>query len=114
MKKNLTALAPSEYLDEMARKGNEAMLSALRTAHSFTSSVASDPKELARQRRSQQTLGKLLSLPIGFDWETFEIEGIPAAWAKPEHAAAPPAARNRSRHPAAAEFRSSYNPTYRS
>lgn len=87
MKKNLSALAPSEYLDEMARKGNEAMLSALRTAHSFTSSDASDPKELARQRRSQQTLGKLLSLPIGFDWETFEIEGIPAAWAKPEHSA---------------------------
>ena len=84
MKKLLSSLQPSEYFDEVTRKANEAMLSALRTAHSFTSSDASDPEELKRQRWSQERLGKLLSPPIGFGWETFEIEGIPAAWVRPE------------------------------
>lgn len=63
---------------------NEAILAALRKAHSIASPTSTDPEDLKRQRLGQEALGRLLTPPIGFSWEPFEIDGIPAAWVRPE------------------------------
>ena len=62
---------------------NEAILAALRKAHSIASPASTDPEDLKRQRLGQEALGRLLTPPIGFSWEPFEIDGIPASlhWA---------------------------------
>lgn len=58
---------------------NEAILAALRKVHNIASPASTAPEDLKRQRLGQETLGRLLTPPIGFSWEPFEIEGIPAA-----------------------------------
>ncbi|WP_295343557.1 alpha/beta hydrolase fold domain-containing protein [uncultured Subdoligranulum sp.] len=63
---------------------NEAILAALRKVHNIASPASTAPEDLKRQRLGQETLGCLLTPPIGFSWEPFEIEGIPAAWVRPE------------------------------
>lgn len=63
---------------------NEAILAALRKAHSIASPASTVPEDLKRQRLGQEALGRLLTPPIGFSWEPFEIDGIPAAWVRPE------------------------------
>ncbi|HIZ41957.1 MAG TPA: alpha/beta hydrolase [Candidatus Gemmiger excrementigallinarum] len=63
---------------------NEAILAALRKVHNIASPASTAPEDLKRQRLGQETLGRLLTPPIGFSWEPFEIEGIPAAWVRPE------------------------------
>lgn len=63
---------------------NEAILTALRTAHNMTAPASTAPEDLKRQRLGQEALGRLLTPPIGFTWEPFEVEGIPAAWVRPE------------------------------
>lgn len=63
---------------------NEAVLAALRKVHNIASPASTAPEDLKRQRLGQETLGRLLTPPIGFSWEPFEIEGIPAAWVRPE------------------------------
>ena len=63
---------------------NEAILAALRKVHNIASPASTAPEDLKRQRVGQETLGRLLTPPIGFSWEPFEIEGIPAAWVRPE------------------------------
>lgn len=65
---------------------NEAILTALRKAHSMASPASTAPEDLKRQRLGQEALGRLLTPPIGFTWEPFEVEGIPAAWVRPEGA----------------------------
>lgn len=63
---------------------NEAILAALRKAHSIAAPASTAPEDLKRQRLGQEALGRLLTPPIGFSWEPFEIDGIPAAWVRPE------------------------------
>ena len=63
---------------------NEAILVALRKVHNIASPASTAPEDLKRQRLGQETLGRLLTPPIGFSWEPFEIEGVPAAWVRPE------------------------------
>lgn len=63
---------------------NEAILAALRKVHNIAFPASTAPEDLKRQRLGQETLGRLLTPPIGFSWEPFEIEGIPAAWVRPE------------------------------
>ncbi len=63
---------------------NEPILAALRKVHSIASPASTAPEDLKRQRLGQEALGRLLTPPIGFSWEPFSIEGIPAAWVRPE------------------------------
>lgn len=65
---------------------NEAILAALHAAHKVASPTSTAPEDLKRQRLGQEALGRLLTPPIGFSWEPFEVEGIPAAWVRPEGA----------------------------
>ena len=63
---------------------NEAILAALRKVHNIASPASTAPEDLKRQRLGQEALGRLLTPPIGFSWEPFDIDGIPAAWVRPE------------------------------
>lgn len=63
---------------------NEAILTALRKVHNIASPASTAPEDLKRQRLGQEALGRLLTPPIGFSWEPFEVDGIPAAWVRPE------------------------------
>lgn len=67
-------------------RANEAILAALHAAHKMASPTSTAPEDLKRQRLGQEALGRLLTPPIGFTWEPFEVEGIPAAWVRPEGA----------------------------
>ena len=67
-------------------RANEAILAALHAAHKMASPTSTAPEDLKRQRLGQEALGRLLTPPIGFSWEPFEVEGIPAAWVRPEGA----------------------------
>lgn len=67
-------------------RANEAILAALHAAHKIASPTSTAPEDLKRQRLGQEALGRLLTPPIGFTWEPFEVEGIPAAWVRPEGA----------------------------
>lgn len=63
---------------------NEAILAALRKVHNIASPASTAPEDLKRQRLGQEALGRLLTPPIGFSWEPFDIDGIPAARVRPE------------------------------
>ena len=41
-----------------------------------------DPEELEKQRRNQDTLGRLTAPMIGMDWEELDLDGMAAAWTR--------------------------------
>ena len=60
------------------------MMRALKAVHSATSPESMTQKDLDRQRAGQELLGRLVTPMIGMRWETFDLEGMKAAWVKPE------------------------------
>lgn len=62
----------------------EAMMAALKAIHSAASPDSMDAEDLARQRKGQAILGKLMSPSIGFSWEPFSLGEMPMAWVRPE------------------------------
>lgn len=73
-----------EKTEGINKKLSEAMMSALKTIHSAASPDSMEVEDLNRQRRGQEVLGRLMSPPIGFSWETFSLDGMPMAWVRPE------------------------------
>ena len=63
-----------------------AVMSAFRSIHSATATSPSSmqPKDLERQRKGQELLGKLVSPMSGLQWEPFSIGKMPAAWIRLE------------------------------
>ncbi len=66
------------------QKITSAVMGALRSIHSATSPSSMEPKDLERQRKGQELLGKLISPMGGLCWEPFSIGQIPCAWVRPE------------------------------
>ena len=66
------------------QKLTDAMMAALKAIHSAASPDSMDAEDLARQRKGQEVLGRLMSPPIGFSWEPFSLGEMPAAWVRPE------------------------------
>lgn len=60
------------------------MMKALKAIHSAGSAQSMEPEDLARQRAAQDLLGRLASPMVGMRWEPFELDGMPAAWVRPE------------------------------
>ena len=56
------------------------LMRALKALHSATAPGDMTPEELEHQRRSQEVLGRLTAPDAGMDYETFAIDGVPAAW----------------------------------
>ena len=73
-----------EKADRLNQKLTEAMMAALSAIHSAASPDSMDMEDLARQRKGQEVLGRLMSPPIGFSWEPFSLGDMPMAWVRPE------------------------------
>ena len=57
----------------------------LKMLHSASSPEEMTPEELEKQRKNQEILGNLVAPMSGLLWETFELDGMPAAWMRLEH-----------------------------
>lgn len=60
------------------------IMRALKAAHAAMSPDSLAPEDLALQRRGQELLGQLVAPKLGMSWEPFDLDGMPAAWVRPE------------------------------
>lgn len=60
------------------------IMAALKAAHSAMNPDSLEPEDLERQRKGQEVLGQLLAPKLGMSWEPFDLDGMPAAWCRPE------------------------------
>lgn len=74
----------NETTELLNQKLTDAMMAALKAIHSAASPDSMDEDDLARQRKGQEVLGRLMSPPIGFSWEPFSLGDMPMAWVRPE------------------------------
>lgn len=58
------------------------LMLALKAVHSAGAPDTMDPEELEKQRRNQDTLGRLTAPMIGMDWEELDLDGMAAAWTR--------------------------------
>ena len=70
--------------ETLNKKLAHAMMGALKAIHSATSPNSMEPEDLRRQRKGQEMLGRLMSLPVGFSWETFTLGEMPMGWVRPD------------------------------
>lgn len=61
----------------------EPVMRALKAIHSATSPDSMAPEDLERQRAGQDMLGRLIAPRLHVDWETLDLNGMPAAWTRP-------------------------------
>lgn len=66
------------------QKRTSAIMGALKAAHSVASPDSMEPEDLERQRKGQELLGHLIAPMSGLSWEPFDLDGLPAAWVRPE------------------------------
>ncbi len=66
------------------QRRTNAIMGALKSIHSATSPDSMDPGDLERQRKGQELLGRLVAPMLGMSWEPFDLDGMPAAWVRPE------------------------------
>ena len=81
--KRLSPLSPEARQTAEQRRAN-AVMGALKAIHSATSPDSMDPGDLERQRKGQELLGRLVAPMLGMSWEPFDLDGMPAAWVRPE------------------------------
>lgn len=74
----------NETTELLNQKLTDAMMAALKAIHSAASPDSMDEDDLARQRKGQEVLGRLMSPPIGFSWEPCSLGDMPMAWVRPE------------------------------
>ena len=67
----------------------DAMMAVLKVIHDPSHTGQIEPELLERQRRNQDILGKMVTPPLGFSWEPFDLNGLPMAWVRPERATIP-------------------------
>ncbi len=60
------------------------MMRALKAIHSVSGAESMAPEDLARQRTAQDILGRLAAPMIGLRWEPFDLQGMKAAWIRPD------------------------------
>lgn len=60
------------------------MMRALKAIHSASSPESMEPEDLERQRAGQDILGRLSTPMIGMRWDPFDLNGMKAAWVRPE------------------------------
>lgn len=77
-------IRPEEKKARAEEKQLAAMMRALKAIHSAGCAESMAPEDLARERAGQEILGRLASPMIGLSWEPFELEGMKAAWVRPD------------------------------
>lgn len=60
------------------------LMKVLKAIHSAANPDSMAPQDLARQRRGHKLLGRLITPMIGMEWQSFERDGVPMAWTRPE------------------------------
>lgn len=80
----LRTIRPEEKRAQAEEKRLARMMKALKAIHSAGSSESMAPEDLARQRAAQEILGRLTAPMAGIRWEPFDLDGMKAAWARPE------------------------------
>ena len=83
-KMRLLNLSAGEKRAQAEEKRLARMMKALKAIHSVSSAESMEPEDLARQRAAQDILGRLAAPMVGMRWEPFELDGIKAAWVRPE------------------------------
>jgi len=83
-KMRLLDLKPEEKRSQAEERRLARMMKALKAIHSASSAESMEPEDLARQRAAQDILGRLSSPMVGMRWEPFELDGMKAAWVRPE------------------------------
>ena len=78
MKKNERLTAP------INQKLADAMMAVLKVIHDPNHTGQIEPELLERQRKNQDILGKMVTPPLDFSWEPFDLNGLPMAWVRPE------------------------------
>ena len=80
----LRHLKSEEKKAQAEEKQLAAMMKALKAVHSVSADESMAPVDLARQRAAQDLLGRLFAPMTGLRWEPFELDGMKAAWVRPE------------------------------
>ena len=80
----LRGIRSAEKKAQAEEKQLARMMRALKAIHSVSSAESMAPEDLARQRAAQEILGRLASPMIGMRWEPFDLDGMKAAWVRPE------------------------------
>lgn len=83
-KPRLLSLKAEEKKSQAEEKHLARMMKALKAIHSAGSAESMAPEDLARQRAAQDILGRLAAPMVGMRWEPFQLEGMRAAWVRPE------------------------------
>lgn len=73
-----------EKTELLNQRLTDAMMAALKRVHGAAAPDSMAAEDLAYQRKGQEILGRLMSPPIGFGWETFSLGEMPMAWVRPE------------------------------
>ena len=82
--KRLHGKRTEEEREQLEEKQLARMMKALKAVHSAGSAESMAPEDLAHQRAGQDILGRLVSPMIGTRWEPFDLNGIKAAWVRPD------------------------------
>ncbi len=83
IRKRLSPLS-RESRQAAEQKRANAVMNALKSIHSAASPDSMAPEDLERQRKGQELLGHLVAPMLGMSWEPFDLQGMPAAWVRPE------------------------------
>lgn len=66
------------------QKRLQPMMKLLRAIRSMGGGESMEAKDLARQRRGHELLGRLVTPSAGMTWEAFDLNGMPCAWTRPD------------------------------
>lgn len=70
--------------EKREQKRLQPLMKVLRAIHSAGGTESTAPQDLKRQRQGHEVLGRLITPMIGMSWELFDLDGMPAAWSRPE------------------------------
>lgn len=70
--------------DKEEQKQMKPLMKVLKAVHDLGGEESMSPASLKRQRHSHELLGRLITPMIGMDWQTFELDGMPCAWTRPD------------------------------
>lgn len=66
------------------QKRMKPLMKVLKAVHDLGGEETTSPAALKRQRHSHEVLGRLITPMVGMEWESFEVEGMPCAWTRPD------------------------------
>lgn len=74
--------AARQEKDEL--KQMKPLMKVLKAVHDLGGEEVMTAASLKRQRHSHEVLGRLITPMIGMDWESFDLDGMPCAWTRPD------------------------------